>query len=567
MSYELIITEKPQSANKIATALADSKPIKKSINKVPYYEITHDGKDIVIGCAVGHLYSVGTKGSGKWTYPVFDIEWQPIGKLQKKAAFASKYITALRKIAKDAAVVTIACDYDIEGEVIGYNILRFICKKKDGNRMKFSTLTTEDLQRSYMQKSPTIDWGQANAGITRHELDWYYGINMSRALMHAIKSAGAFKILSAGRVQGPALKTLVEKEKEIKAFVPEPFWQIELNGKAKEKPITALHEKDKFFSEDESLQAWAKVKDQKIGRISDINRNRFRQNPPFPFDLTTLQTEAYRSLKIVPKKALEIAQSLYTKGLISYPRTSSQKLPKNIGYQKILEKLKSQSEYAKLAGKLLKRSNLRPNEGKKDDPAHPAIYPTGNRSTLEGWELRIYDLVVRRFMATFADPAVRESAQIRIDVNKEPFIAKGTITIEKGWHEFYGRHVKLDETLLPNVVKDDQVDIEKMDLLAKETQPPKRYTPASIIKELEKRNLGTKATRAQIIENLFSRGYITGTSIEVTALGMLTCETLDKHVPMMLDEELTRHFEDEMEKIREQHMKPEQVLSMDVPVM
>lgn len=560
MAYELIITEKPQAAKKIADALADSMPKKESKNSVPYYKIKRNGKDIIVGCAVGHLYTVAEKDKGKWAYPVYDVQWVPSSKVNKASAFTSKYLNVLKQLSKNADTFTVACDFDIEGEVIGYNVVRFICKQKDARRMKFSTLTKGELQQSYDKASAHLEWGQANAGVTRHELDWYYGINLSRALTLAVKQAGMFKILSSGRVQGPALKIIVDKEKEIMKFKPEPFWQIELNGDIKSEDIQAWHAEDKFWEKDKADAVMEKTRGHD-GKVSDVKKNQFRQQPPTPFDLTTLQTEAYRSMKIQPKRTLELAQELYISGLISYPRTSSQKLPKEIGYDKILNALKRQNYYTALADKLLSKGNLKPNEGKKSDPAHPAIYPTGNISNIDGQKAKIYDLVVRRFMATFGEPAVRETVSLEIDVNAEPFVAKGTRTIEKGWHEYYGHHVKIEEQTMPDAAPGDFVKVKEINLHEKETQPPKRYTPASIIRELEKRNLGTKATRAAIVDNLFDRGYVLDTSIKATPLGINTCDTLEKFSPMILDEELTRHFEEEMEEIREDKKKPEDVLA------
>jgi len=560
MAYELIITEKPQAAKKIAESLADTKATKLSENKVPYYKLTHKGKEIVVASAVGHLYTVAEKEKGKWQYPIFDVAWVPSSKVSKTSAFTSKYATVLRKLSKGASEFTVACDFDIEGEVIGYNVIKHISKQKDARRMKFSTLTKQELVDAYENAQAHLEWGQVNAGVTRHELDWYYGINLSRALTLAVKSTGMFKILSSGRVQGPALKIIVDKEKEILAFVPEPYWQIELKGKAKDEPILAWHRQDKFTDHGLAQQSYEKAKGHD-GKVTGTEKKQFRQAPPTPFDLTTLQTEAYRCLGYQPKKTLEYAQELYIAGLISYPRTSSQKLPPKIGYEKILGQLSKQSFYAELCAKLLAKPGLKPNEGSKTDPAHPAIYPTGNITGIEGQKARVYDLIVRRFLATFGDPAVRETATISIDVNSEPFVAKGTRTVEPGWHLFYGQHVKLQEETVPPVTDGDVVNVEELNLLDKMTQPPKRYTPASIIRELEKRNLGTKATRAQIVDNLYDRGYVNEKSIQATALGIRTCETLEKYSPMILDEELTRHFEEEMDQIFDSKIKPEDVLS------
>ena len=560
--YELIITEKPNASKRIAEALADGKPIKENLNGVPYYKLTRGKKDIVVACAVGHLYGLAEKEKKGWVFPVFDIEWKPASEIRKKSGFSKKYLSVIKKLAKEADEFTVATDYDQEGSVIGKNIIIFTCKKKDANRMKFSTLTKPDLIEAYENKSKHLDWGQVEAGDTRHHLDYYNGINYSRALTSSIKTAGSFKIMSTGRVQGPTLKIIVDREKEIKAFKPVPFWQIELQGIVNKGNIIAWHKEDKFWEKEKAKRVMKNVKGQKKAIVDKTEKKQFQQFPPTPFDLTTLQVEAYRCHRISPKETLEIAQELYTSGVISYPRTSSQQLPDKIGFKKILMQLSRQNNYSNLAKKLLSKSSLKPNNGKKTDPAHPAIYPTGIMpGSANDKEIKIYDLIVKRFMATFADSALRETMTIDVDCNKEIFIAKGTRTIEKGWHVFYEPYVKLEEEELPTVNKNDEVNIKKIKLHAKETTPPKRYTPASIIRELEKRNLGTKATRSDIVDTLFQRGYVTGKAIEATNLGIKTVETLEKHVPKIVDEELTRHFEEEMEYIMENKRKSEDVLN------
>ncbi len=556
---ELIITEKPAACKKIADALADGKAIKENIQKVPYYKITHGKKDIIVACAVGHLYSLTQKEGKKWTFPVFDIEWRPASEIRRDAKFSKKYLNVIKKLAKEADEFTVATDYDTEGEVIGLNIIKYACNQKDAARMKFSTLTKPDLIEAYNNKSNKLDWGQAEAGETRHFLDWYNGINYSRALTHAIKTAGMFKIMSTGRVQGPALKIIVDREKEIKAFNPVPFWQIQLNGEVKKENIEAWHKQDKFWEKREADNIFKKIKSQKKGIIDKIEKRQYKQASPTPFDLTSLQVEAYRCFGIQPKETLSIAQEIYTSGLISYPRTSSQQLPEKIGYKKILTELSKQKDYTKLCNQLL-RKQLKPNEGKKTDPAHPAIYPTGIKPRLEDRERKIYDLIVKRFMATFAEAAERETMIIDINIKDEIFIAKGTRTISKGWHLYYEPYVKLEEVELPRVNKGDGIVVKEIILHEKETQPPKRYTPASIIKELEKRNLGTKATRSEIIDTLFQRNYIDGTQIRATELGIKTIETLEKHCPRIIDEKLTGHFEEEMEKIRRGHQNKKVIL-------
>lgn len=559
MGCELIISEKPSSARKIAAALADSKPHEKKNKQSSYFELTHNGKEIIVTSAVGHLYGLAEKDKS-WNYPSFDIQWQESYKGKKDLDYVKIYLDTITKLAKKADEFTVATDFDVEGEVIGLNVVRYACKQKDANRMKFSTLTKGDLVKSYENKKPHLEWGQAYAGETRHKLDWFYGINLSRALTASVKAAGSFKIMSAGRVQGPALKLLVDREREIQAFVPEPFWLIHLKGKYSKDKIEALHKEDKIFDKNRVDEILKAVKDVKEANISSVKRTQRKQQPPTPFNLTDLQSEAYKLFKITPKETLQHAQSLYLAGVTSYPRTSSQQLDPKLGFQKILKDLARNPVYGELCKELLK-SSLKPNNGKKTDPAHPAIYPTGQSPNgLKDREAKIYDLIVKRFMATFATPAVRETMEVTLDVNKEDFIAKGTRTIEENWHVFYKPYVKLDEITLPDMKEGEKISIDKIEKEDKETQPPKRFNQSSIIKELEKRNLGTKATRADILDRLFKRNYIEGVRITVTKLGMETISILEKYAPTIIDEKLTADVEEDMEKIRQGKEKEDNVL-------
>lgn len=533
MSYELIITEKPQAAMKIAYALADIAPIKRNIDNVPYYELKHDDSDVIVACAVGHLFGLGEKKKTS-DYPVFDIEWKP-SHLDKKSSFTKKYAGVLKKLSKDASKFTLACDYDIEGEVIGWNVLRYICNQKEARRMKFSALTKDDIKKAYDEMLPSLDWGLAYSGETRHFLDYYYGISLSRALMSAMKKVNAFQILSIGRVQGPALNLIVEKEKSILAFKSRPYWNVILKVKNSHE-FEVKYPKDIF--EKEEADDFKKLEGK--NGTAKTDKKEVVIEPLTPFDLTTLQIEAYKFFGITPSQLLQIAQKLYLAGLISYPRTSSQKLPVSIGYDKIIGKLKKR--YTELA-KLIARKH--PVEGSKSDPAHPSIYPTGESGNLEGQESKVYDLIVRRFLACFGDDAVVEDKKIVVEVDKKEFNVKGSQIRKKGWMDIY--KTKLAEKELPDV--EGEVIVKEVKIEEKKTMPPKRYTPASLVSELTKRNLGTKGTRAMIIETLFKRHYVEGKSIITTPLGMSIAESLEKHCPTILDENLTRDFEAEMEKI------------------
>ena len=528
--YELIITEKPQAALKISSALGKS--VQRNLGSVPYYEVDRNGKKIVVACAVGHLFSLA-QVSQRSEIPVFDIKWVP-NYMVRKGDFSKKYYDVLLKLVKNAGSLTVATDYDVEGELIGMNVVRFIGSQKDASRMKFSTLTEKELNDSYEKKSVTLDWGQAIAGETRHYLDWFYGINLSRALMNALRAIGKFKIMSIGRVQGPSLNLIVKKEKQISSFRPRPYWQVFM---ALESPkIDLVHNKDIFKKTD--LEKFKDLKE----KIANVETKKIQQNlpPNPPFNLTALQTESYRLFGINPGKTLQIAQSLYLSGFISYPRTSSQKLPPSINYREILRKLAMKYK----AEKFLKRQV--PVEGKKTDPAHPSIYPTGNIGEMGEDEKKVYDLIARRFLSLFCEDAVLENKTIMAEVNKLIFNVRGSVITNKGWLSIYP--IKISESNLPDA--NGKIKIAGVDFREKETQPPHRYSPASIISELEKRNLGTKATRANILETLYDRGYIQGQSIRATPLGISLIETLEKHSPIIIDESLTRTFEKEMDAIQ-----------------
>src|SRR3989344_1863921 len=558
----LIIGEKPSQAQKIAEALSEKKPIKHTDNKVTYYELTHKGKKIYVGCAVGHLYNLKEKDKKKkgLTYPIFsnELSWFPSYEISKSAEYTKKYIDTLSELSKKADSFIVACDYDLEGSLIGYNVLRFIAKQKDGRRMKFSTLVKEELVDSFENASKHLDFPLIESGEARHLIDWMWGINLTRALTLSVKNATkGFKLLSSGRVQGPALKILAEREKEIQKFKPEPFWELEALG-----DVDSKHKKDKFTDEKEVKKIFSKIKDEKSAILEKITKRTQSQSPPNPFDLTSLQLEAYRIFRINPKETLAIAQKLYTKAYISYPRTSSNQFPSNMDLKAILRKLEKNIHYANLIKELLSKKDLKPNNGNKTDPAHPPIHPTGLQpKKLIEKDNKIYDLIVRRTLATFGDPAKRESVSFELDIKKEPFMARGSRTIEQGWHKFYGKYAKCEEQPMPNLKEGDKLKVKKINLLAKETQPPKRYTPASIIKELEAKNLGTKATRSAIIDSLYQRNYLFDQSITVTNLGLKTVQTLEKYCPEILDEEMTRQLEKDMELIREEKETKEKVLT------
>jgi len=540
---KLIICEKPNAAEKVAAAIGKGRAVRKNAGGVGYWEAERDGEKVVVVSAVGHLYTLKQAEKG-WSYPVFDVEWAPTSEVEKGAGYQKPYLDAITRLSKNADEYICACDFDTEGSLIGYNVLRFACGSEKGSRMKFSTLTQEDLENAYLERGP-LDLENALAGEARHILDWYYGINLSRALMASLRSAGGHQVMSIGRVQGPALSLLARKEKEIAAFVSQPYWELSCVGKG----VRFEHTHGRFVKKEEA--ALALSNSGSPGVAQKLERRQYAQPPAPPFDLTSLQVEAHRALGFDPKDTLALAQNLYEAALISYPRTSSQKLPAKLNLKKIIEGLSKHADYAAHAKKLLAENKTVPLEGKKDDPAHPAIHPTGQAGSAGVREMRLYDLIARRFLSCFAEPATRESQRVIVASGKESYAASGNRTVKPGWFEIYAPYVKLEEITLPEFSEGEHVPLTLFKIDEKKTQPPKRYTAASIISELEKRGLGTKATRAAIVDTLFRRGYVDGKSIAATPFGMAVYELLSKSAPEIMDEELTHSIEEEMEKIRD----------------
>ena len=551
--YTLIITEKPTAARRIAMALdARGKPKKMSIEGTPYFLVKSD-RDIVVVSALGHLYTVAQEGDGRNYYPVFDFKWAPRYLAERNAKKIKNWIDAISKLAEGATEFINSCDYDIEGSLIGYTILKYACGGKDSSakRMKFSTLTKSELLKAYNDLIPTLDYPLVNAGKTRHEIDWLYGVNLSRALtLSAKRWSGIYSTLSTGRVQGPTLKFLYEREIEIRSFVPTPFWsikaEVEINGVI----YKVEYEKGKLARKVEA-ESIVKDCDGKVGEITDVEVRQFRVQPPFPFDIGSLQAEAYKLFRYTPRRTLDIAERLYLEALISYPRTSSQKLPPSINYREILEGLSRNPNYKKLSAILLEKEKMTPREGKKDDPAHPAIYPTGNmpERRLSDQERRVWDLIVRRYMSTFGDPALKESVKVTIENNGHTFFLRGKRTIDEGWMVFYSPYIKEEENLLPPLEKGDEVAFKSVILEEKFTHPPPRYNPSSLLKKMESEGIGTKATRSEIIETLYKRGYIANERIVVTDIGFDVIDTLQKYCPLVLSVDFTRNLEERMENI------------------
>ncbi len=501
------------------------------------------------------MYGVDSKGrSSRRSYPIWDFHWAPKHLVDRASARLARWVRVIGSIATDTDRYVNACDYDIEGSVIGHTILQYACDGAHTKalRMKFSTMTEKELRLAFQKLDSKPELSLVDAGKCRHELDWLYGINLSRLLTEsALRQGRGYATLSTGRVQGPTLGFVVEREEEISCFVPVPFWTIGATIVHNGKTYSLEYEKDKVASEAEAKGVCNECRDVLL-EVKAVESREIQQYPPYPFDLSSLQSEAYRHFGYSPAGTLALAERLYLEALISYPRTSSQKLPPDIAYAEILQGIASHTDYRSLIAKLMTRGYLRPNNGPKDDPAHPAIFPTGESPDrrLSGGEAKLYDLISRRFMATFADSSLKTNSQVIFNYNSDRFFLSGSRIVRLGWVEFYRPYAFDDSKPLPNLKIGDRAKVQEIKAIEKFTQPPYRYNPSSLLKKMEDMNIGTKATRAGIIDLLYARGYIREERIRASELADKVIDTLSTYCPLIIDSSFTADLENLMQDIQ-----------------
>lgn len=514
--------------------------------------------------ALGHLFELRQTEKG-WKYPRLSTEWVPRYEVDKKATATKPIIRVIKSISKDIDHFVVATDLDIEGSLIGYLTLLYACgaEAKEAKRMIFSTLTKAELNAAYDNLASGLDFPMIEAGQARHEVDWLYGINLTRALTLAIKTAsGWFKIVSTGRVQGPTLALVADRDQAINVFVPTPYWVILATGSHNSHELELEYSKKRIAVKTQALDIVQDLKG-KTAIVDDLRSKKNFQTPPAPFNLSALQSESYRHFGFKPSRTLAIAQKLYLEALISYPRTGSQKIPPSINVREILNGLASYRKYSSLAKQVLAGGSLTPFQGKKDDAAHPAIHPTGTKASkrLTPSESKIYDLIVRRFFALFGKNSIKESIRADVKYNEHLFYLRGLKVLKRGWMDYYDPYVTLNERLLPPLSKGDVIELEAVNEDGRFTSPPPRFNPSSLLKILEKEGLGTKATRASIVDSVRSRGYTLGNRFELSTLGYALHETLRQYVAKILSADFTRQLEEEMQGILEGRLDRDQVLT------
>lgn len=550
--YTLVICEKPDAARRVSDALSGGTSRSEQVEGATVYRFRRGDQDFAVCSAQGHVYGVSDPSDERAVYPVFDVEWYPSDLLDKESAGAAKRIAAVRKLAAKATRFVNACDFDVEGETIGYNLLKYACggKEKDALRAKFSTLTEEDLVKAFDDLRPQAGEGLARAGRARHAIDFVWGANLSRALSQAALETGhRYRTVSMGRVQGPTLGFLMQREREIREFVPVPYWKVTGVFARGDTRLNAGYAREVV----ESRGLAEGVRDDCVGKeaTATVVRKRVSEiGPPVPFNIGDLQKEAYRAFGFAPSRTLHIAERLYLGALISYPRTGSQRLPASIGYRSIIGGLGKMPDFSADANELLK-TEPKPVQGPKVDPAHPAIHPTGERPrrALDSSEASIFDLVARRFIAAFGPSARRELVDVTLVAGEHEFSLSGGKIVFPGWIRYYGKYAGYRDVGLPPVSEGDRFKV--VDVLSEEKfkQRPPRYNQSSLLEKMESEGIGTKATRADMIATLLSRGYAVGDGMEVTDLGFSVVETMSRYAPSVISTLLTKDVEEKLEGV------------------
>jgi len=557
----LIVTEKNIAARRIAAILAPKSPKKERISGVDTYQYkTASGKEkqetVVIGLS-GHIVGID--------FPKEYNNWQKVDAKDLIDAdiittpINRKIVTALRKLGKEAEKVTIATDYDREGELIGVealNIIRKVNPEISFNRVRYSAITPKAIEDAFSNPSP-VDFNLADAGHSRQVIDLVWGAALTRYISLSAGRLGKM-FLSVGRVQSPTLSLIVDRERERSAFVPTPYWEIHAeleNGK--NETFSAQHATRRFLEKEEADRVFAKLG--KKATVQEIESGKRVDQPPTPFN-TTGFISAANSIGLTPSNAMRIAESLYTNGYISYPRTDNTVYPETLDLRAQIEIFK-EGPFGKYANALLEKKELTPTRGKKETTDHPPIYPASlaKESELKEDEWKVYELVVRRFFATFAEPSEWETLRIKLDINEEEFRASGARLVFPGWRWYYDYN-KPEDRLLPELSEGETLTVAKKEMLDKETQPPGRYGQGRLINMMEELGLGTKATRHEIISKLYSRAYIHGTQVQPTNTSFAVMDTLEKYSPTITKPDMTRILEENMDRIAEGEISEAEVL-------
>ena len=543
----LVVTEKFSTAVRIAVVLSDGRMKRSRIGGTNVFEFERpDGPYTVVGLR-GHIVELD--------YPAEFQEWTLDGLPRLLEATPLKrvtetgIVTTLQSIVRNFDRVIIATDFDREGELIGLECLELLHAVNPDlrvERARYSALTRDEIEQSFAHLQ-RVDHALAEAAAARQEIDLVWGALLTRYLSLTAGQRGR-GFLSVGRVQTPTLALLVERDQAIKEFVPTPFWEIRAQGEKDGTSFLLRHSHGVWERQAEAEAVFARVRGASTGRVSSFQQEETRRRPPVPFSTTLFVSEATR-LGLGAAAAMRIAEDLYTQGLISYPRTDNTVYPRGLGLRSLAERFR-EGPFAEAAAFVLEQPSFRPTRGRTETTDHPPIYPTGvvDPKKLRPDHARVYELVVRRFLATLAPDALGISRTAAVEIAGEPFEGKGQHLTDPGWYRVYP-YSEPEEVPMPVLVPGESVTIRSVDLVQDQTKPPRRFTQGSLIQEMERLGLGTKSTRHDVVQKLFDRHYVLQRQLEPTTTGIAVTEALRAHAPVITRPEMTHRLEEDMELV------------------
>jgi len=351
----------------------------------------------------------------------------------------------------------------------------------------------------------------------------------------------------------------VERDQAIKEFTPTPFFEIVATSEKAGVEFRLKHSHGIWESKPEAEQVFRRVGAAREGVVREFTDEESRRRPPVPFSTTLFVAEATR-LGIGASTVMRVAEDLYTQGLISYPRTDNTVYPRGLGLRGLVEKFR-ESPFREAAEFVLSQPTFRATRGRTETTDHPPIYPTGvvDPKKLRPDHARIYELVVRRFLATLSPDSVARSRFAAVEILGERFEGKGQELVDPGWYRLYP-YSQPDETPLPVLAVGETVPITSVQLVEDQTKPPRRYTQGSLIQEMERLGLGTKSTRHDVLQKLFDRHYVNQRQLEPTSTGIAVAEALRAHAPVITRPEMTHRLEEDMEFVAESKKPKAEVL-------
>ncbi len=554
----LVVAEKFNTALRIAVVLSDGRMKRSRIAGTNLFEFDRpEGSYTVVGLR-GHIVELDyPKEFAEWTLSGLPklLETAPL-----KRVTEGGIVSALQSIVKGFDRVVIATDFDREGELIGLECLELLQKVHptiEVRRARYSALTRDVIEQSFSNLEQ-LDHALAEAAEARQEIDLVWGALLTRYLS-LISGQRGRGFLSVGRVQTPTLALLVERDQAIKEFVPSPFWELRATGQVGETSFLLRHEHGTWDDHAAATAVFRKVEGAKEGTVREFAEEETRRRPPIPFSTTLFVAEATR-LGLGASMVMRIAEDLYTQGLISYPRTDNTVYPRGLGLKTLAEKFKD-GPFGEAAEYVLNQPTFRATRGRTETTDHPPIYPTAatDPKKLRPDHAKIYELVVRRFLATLAPDAVGEQRTTTVEIHGEAFEGKGQRILEPGWYRVYP-YMHPEEAPLPPLVVGETVAISDITLREDQTKPPRRFTQGSLIQEMERLGLGTKSTRHDVLQKLFDRRYVSQRQLEPSSTGIAVAEALRAHAPVITRPEMTHRLEEDMGLVAESKKPKAEVL-------